>query len=299
METIGADSLRSFLSSGWSGGPVNNYQIRTDRGFDVATFKDLVGHVAQLAFYNPNFVLLYRGQNRNWHNRSEGGTQTVLKPTIFRARRKETPLSVAIPQRYSRLQRAEDLLVEKWLEAKLEGSERIERHRILRWAILQHYEVCDTPLLDVTQSLRVAASFASLGATNDLAYLYVLAVPQLTGAITASAEAGLQIVRLNGICPPSAARAHFQEGYLIGEYPEIQTPKERQKYEPFELDAGRRLVAKFRLRMDGFWNDPAFPKLSRNALFPKEEDKEKGLEAVIRKIRVELGPFQFRIFSAA
>ena len=40
-------------------------------------------------------------------------------------------------------------------------NDRLRRQRILRWSILQHYEICDTPLLDVTQSIRIAASFAS------------------------------------------------------------------------------------------------------------------------------------------
>jgi hypothetical protein len=52
--------------------------------------------------------------------------------------------------------------------------------------MLQHYEVCPTPLLDVTHSLRVAASFATEDATDNHAVLYVIAVPQISGAITAT-----------------------------------------------------------------------------------------------------------------
>ncbi len=40
---------------------------------------------------------------------------------------------------------------------------------MLRWAILQHYEVCRTPLLDVTQS--IAASFASM-VNGDERYVF-------------------------------------------------------------------------------------------------------------------------------
>jgi hypothetical protein len=80
------------------------------------------------------------------------------------------------------------------------------------WAILQHYEVCDTPLLDVTNSLRVAASFATNNPAAEGPVLYVLGVPSLSGSITASSEQGLQIIRLSSICPPEARRPYFQEG---------------------------------------------------------------------------------------
>ena len=72
---------------------------------------------------------------------------------------------------------------------------RLKRQRILRWSILQHYEICATPLLDVTHSLRIAASFASVSRSRR-AFIFVLGLPNLSGAITASAEAGLQVVHL-------------------------------------------------------------------------------------------------------
>jgi hypothetical protein len=49
--------------------------------------------------------------------------------------------------------------------------------------------------------------------------LYVIGVPNISGAISASAEAGLQVIRLSSVCPPSAIRPNVQEGYLVGEYP--------------------------------------------------------------------------------
>ena len=96
---------------------------------------------------------------------------------------------------------------------QLLGVDRMKRQQILRWAILQHYEVCPTPLLDVTHSLRIAASFASAHADNS-AYIFVVGVPNLSGAVTASAEASIQTIRLSSVCPPTAVRAHIQEGYL-------------------------------------------------------------------------------------
>ena len=137
----------------------------------------------------------------------------------------------------------------------------------MRWAILQHYEICPTPLLDITTSLRIAASFASHDHDGQ-AYLFVLGVPNLSGAITASAEAGLQIVRLSSVCPPKAIRPHLQEGYLLGEYPEMYDFDQKSHYKHFEIDFGRRLIAKFCFEPKRFWRDDAFPMVSKEALYP-------------------------------
>lgn len=287
MEILGQEAIQTFLSNGWSDSPVSHQEIRSDEGFHVPNFRALVGCIAKLSFYNPRHMLLFRGQGCEYFNRSEGRGLTVLKPSIFRVVHGQ-PLPLAMPQRYERLQEAERLLLSEWDQTGMEGYERITRNRIVRWAILQHYEICRTPLLDATHSLRVASSFASLDAKGKFAVLYVLAVPQLSGAITASADAGIQIVRLSGICPPLARRPHFQEGYLIGEYPEIPTINEKRYYEPVELDCCRRLLAKFRLELDGFWSDRDFPRLSREALFPDGEDQ--GLEDVADRLRRAIGP---------
>jgi hypothetical protein len=126
--------------------------------------------------------------------------------------------------------------------------------RILRWSILQHYEICATPLLDVTQSLRVAASFASERTTAE-AFIFVLGVPNLSGAVTANAETGIQIVRLTSVCPPNAKRPHVQEGYLLGEYPELSDYSQKRLYAHHEVDFGKRLVAKFRFDPKSFWKE--------------------------------------------
>ena len=152
------------------------------------------------------------------------------------------------------------------------GSDRIRRYRLIRWAILQHYEVCETPLLDVTTSIRIAASFASLGETPE-AFIYALGVPNLSGAITASAEASVTIVRLSSVCPPEAVRPHVQEGYLLGEYPEIGTWDQKRQYENYETDFGLRLIAKFRFNPRSFWNaDTNFPRVPHLALYPSKDD---------------------------
>lgn len=161
------------------------------------------------------------------------------------------------------------MLVEEYRNRGLLGRERLERQRILRWAILQHYEICPTPLLDVTQSLRIAASFASLANPAE-AFLFVLGIPHISGAITASAEAGLQVVRLASVCPPSAVRPHIQEGYLLGEYPDFSSAEQKLHYSHFEMDFARRLIAKFVFEPATFWEKSSnFPQVPRKALYPR------------------------------
>jgi hypothetical protein len=179
------------------------------------------------------------------------------------------------------------LLVEAWCEYKLPEQPRIERHRNLRWAVLQHYGICATPLLDVSQSLRVAASFALLDASGGQAYLYVLAVPQINGAITVNDEAQLQILRLSSVCPPTATRPHFQEGYLLGHYPELQSVDEKQRYPLYEVDFARRLLCKFHLvDLSQFWHS-GFSASPASALFP---DRHDSLVRIAEEITARLPP---------
>jgi hypothetical protein len=234
----------------------------------VRSFLELAKKAAELQFLNRDHVLLFRGQG-NDHRNIQGNT--TLKPTLFRPEGSGNPSSGTLIRRFELLTKAERELVTGYTAARLMGHQRLLRHRILRWSILQHYEVCATPLLDVTHSLRIAASFASLGSA-DSAFVYVLGVPNLSGAITASAEGGLQIVRLSSVCPPSAVRPHIQEGYLLGEYPEMAGYEQKANYFHYEIDFGRRLVAKFRFRPSSFWTSGTFPQVTKKALYPRPSD---------------------------
>jgi hypothetical protein len=179
-----------------------------------------------------------------------------------------TATESTIERRFRKLVAAEHALVAEYRRQALLGRERLERQRILRWAILQHYEICKTPLLDVTQSLRIAASFASHNAGQQ-AYLLVLGIPHVSGAVTASAEAGLQVVCLASACPPTAVRPHIQEAYLLGEYPDFSSAEQKLFYSHAEMDFGRRLIAKFCFEPDRFWDKGGnFPRIGENALYP-------------------------------
>jgi FRG domain len=267
METIGDNEVWSLFDRSTHAKVVKNSVVRHGSGHLVKSFMELATKVAELQFRNRNYVLLFRGQRADYLN-SAGNT--TIKPTLFRPIESGVPSANSLIRRFEKLKQAESELVRRYTQADLLGIERLQRHRILKWSILQHYEICKTPLLDVTHSLRIAASFASTKLSEE-AFVFVLGVPNLSGAITASAEAGLQIIRLSSVCPPSAVRPHIQEGYLLGEYPEMSAYKQKELYYHYEIDFGRRLVAKFRFRPRTFWRDDIFPKIDEEALYPSAD----------------------------
>ena len=233
MERVGSTKLWSFLDGSVAATETTNGKVRTDAGREVQSYLELAARVAELQYRNRNHVLFFRGQLQDW--KSAKGF-TTLEPTIFRPQAGKSKLSSSeIQSRYDKLLKAEELLSEGFSFLKKLGRQRVARERLLRWSIFQHYEVCATPLLDVTHSLR----------------------------ITANAEGGLQVIRLASVCPPAAIRPHIQEGYLLGEYPEMIGITQQKHYKPYEMDFGRRVIAKFRFNPASFWRGRNFPQISK------------------------------------
>jgi hypothetical protein len=271
MEEVGTAKVFSFFDGAKKVRQAANSEIRAGDGHPVSSYFELAKKVAELQFYNQEHVLFFRGQSTDFKNSARN---TTLKPSALRSDPKSPltpPNQTDLRSRFEELKHYEHRLVELLEFNETLGRQRVARHRILRWSILQHYEKCDTPLLDVSQSIRIAASFASMG-KGQTAFVYVLAVPNVSGVISASAEAGLQTVKLAGICPPNAVRPYIQEGYLLGEYPEMPDFDQKQHYRHYEIDFGRRLIAKFRLDLHSFWADPDFPMVTRAALYPNARD---------------------------
>jgi hypothetical protein len=246
-------------------------EVRRGPGYPIANYRQLIEKVAILSFNNPEFVLFYRDQKQDYRNYID---LSLLYPSLFRGgdelNREE------LSTRFDILEKAGEILRET-PDYVLEGingygaAKRIKTYRILRWAVLQHYDVCPTPLLDVTHSLHVASSFAYYENTDGEAFIYVLGLPQISGSVTASSEHGIQIIRLLSICPPKALRPYYQEGYLIGEYPTIGY-REKLEYEREEVDFGRRLICKFRLVKKGRFWDKDFRVIPRSYLFPENDE---------------------------
>ncbi|ARO22870.1 FRG domain-containing protein [Rhizobium sp. S9] len=268
METIAEESLYSYADNRQMR-KMRCLSIRRSKGCFVDSYIDLATKIASLQFKNPNYVMLFRGQKADYRRPNRDHDISTLKPTIFRG--VPSPSEKTLTRRFEKLRRAETLLITAYEQSGFPDLERLQRHRILRWSILQHYEVCDTPLLDVTHSLRIAASFASANADGE-AFVFALGVPNVSGAITASAEAGLQVIRLSSVCPPAAVRPHIQEGYLLGEYPEMAEMGQKELYPHYEIDFARRVAAKFRFDPRSFWENSDFPQVGQLALYPNTND---------------------------
>ena len=270
MERIGNTSLHSFFDGSVGIVEAKNQPIRKGPGHHVGSYLELAKKVAEIQFMNRDHVLLFRGQPKDYKSNTKGAS--LLKATLFRLEGKNLPNDHVLKERFEVLRLAEKGLLQGYSEAGLQGIGRVRRHRIIRWAILQHYDVCRTPLFDVSQSLRVAASFAMLDNETEEAFVFAFGVPNLSGAITASSESGLQIVRLSSACPPEAVRPHLQEGYLLSEYPEVSEFEDENTYDYHELDFGRRLIAKFKFNPYDFRDGGRFVPLDKMDLFPSAPD---------------------------
>lgn len=254
-------------------------EVSASRGFDVATFPDLVETVAAIGYANRRHNLFFRGQDADYTLPSRGKYSRIASalPSIFRpAKGKKILSSDLLEDRFVALDGLSDQVAATYSRSELFGGwKRIGRYEELRWALLQHYQVCDTPLIDVTQSLRVAASFATASNRGKYAYLHVYGLPHINGSISYHVDDSLVVIKLQSICPPAAKRAHYQEGFLVGHFPET---RERTK----DVNLAYRMVAKLRLRKDGFWNETAFPAIPWSSLMP-EVDALKGYFADVKE----------------
>ena len=248
-----------------SGTKYTNQQIRESSPLKINKFIDLVKFIAELANENPDYSLFFRGQGKD-HTLASSGASTFY-PTIFR---KEGTLSKEeLAKRFDILNKCTDEFRKIYEAINKERFRKYNKFPELVWAVLQHYNVCDTPLIDVTQSYRVAASFA-YHTKHKQAFIFVFAVPYPSGTISFSAEEEMLMIKLQNSCPPEALRPHFQEGYLLGNFPSRIDKKHAQ------LDFGKRLIAKIEIPR----NKREFrinPKLD---LYPKNDETEKRCIAI-------------------
>ena len=247
--------------------------------FPITTFRALVEHVARLAYLNRDELLFFRGQNKDYQSKAGG---TTLYPAIYRE--DSLPLR-ELRHRFEMLEQAGRLMAEKFKTEGIEGYRELKQKRYIQWSILQHYEVLPTPLLDLTQSLRVACSFAQLSSTESLCFVYVLGLPYVTNRISIHSEHDIVNVRLLSICPPDALRPYFQEGYLAGTA-DVTTDFESKT----ELDFRNRLIAKFEIpRGKRFWGS-GFDQIPVTALYPSGDKILELCNELKAELRHELRP---------
>lgn len=253
---------------------IGNQSVSKAKAFPVSNFRSLMQHVAKLAFLNKDYLLFFRGQSRDFKNKAGAST---FYPSIYRGDRVSKS---ELELRFEILKSISKRLCIALEENSIEGYRDVRRRRYIQWSILQHYEVCPTPLLDLTHSLRVACSFAFEAADKGNSYVSVFGLPYVTNRISINSEHDIVIIRLLSICPPDALRPYFQEGYLAGT-DEITSDYDSKD----ELDFNNRLIAKFLIRRhSNFWGKGfgAIPKL---ALFPAGD----RIERICRRIKDEIG----------
>lgn len=269
MRQLGKANIYSYYNDDQrEASDADQNDVRRGAGHMVADYAELLAKLAEIHYLNPDYVIMLRGQGRDYRH---GRGHSFLKPSIFRSGNGRYPGQDELKERFARLKAAETILARRLPQGAIaDPLQRVARHRIIRWAILQHYEVTPTPLLDVTTSVRIAASFAGNGEHGE-AYLFAIAVPNISSAITSNADAGIQAIRLSSICPPSASRPHFQEGYLLGQYPEIDTFDQKGNFGYEETDFGHRLISKFRFCPRAFWSEDLFPRINEQFLYPDEQ----------------------------
>ncbi len=261
MRNFGNTKLWCHLSLD-TGEKFTNKDIREKPPVKINNFRELVQSVAKIANHNPDYSLFYRGQSKDY--KLSSGSSSFY-PTIFRIKDKSLTVK-ELAERYKTLSTCSEKLILRLEKLEIDNISKLKKFPELSWSILQHYEVCGTPLIDLTHSLRVAASFA-LNDAKEKAYIFIFAFPYPNGTISYSTEEELLNVRLLSACPSEALRPHFQEGYLIGSFPSITNKKQ-----PF-LDFGRRLVAKIEIPKKGFWGKD-FHAIPKNALYPPDDEVE-------------------------
>ena len=264
---------------------VDENNIAKGEGYPIKTFRELVEITAALAYLNKDYLLFYRGQSTDHKSKSE---KSSFYPSIYRG---DYLPKREIEHRFDILSEASHKLIDALGKEKISGAPELRRKKYIQWSILQHYEVCGTPLLDFTQSLRVACSFAQQNNESSEAYIYVFGMPYITNRISINSEHDLVNVRLLSICPPEALRPYFQEGYLTA------TSDVDYEYDSkTELDFNRRLIAKFRIPNNKrFWGKD-FSSIPQSALYPHNDKFEKICNEIKLDVKRELKPGQIGEF---
>jgi len=243
-------------------------KVRASGGYTVRSFRALVSLVAELGYRNRRYNLLFRGQQQDYLDRNG---RSAIYPSIFRPKPGQKHLrKTAIAERFDALTKAIALL-RKEKSALGAGWPGLYLLREYQMALLQHYGVRKTPLTDATHSLRVATSFALPDRTATEGFVLVLGMPHPSGSISHFVDDDIVLVKLQNVCPPSALRPHYQEGYLLGRL-SLTCSKERGD------NAAYRLIAKYHLKNEdgSFWDDDFRP-IPPTALYPADDPFEQKM----------------------
>ncbi|VVB88455.1 FRG domain protein [uncultured archaeon] len=250
-------------------------RLRMDKGFEVETFRDLVRCVAELGYLNPQFNILFRGQDIDYRNKKYG---SIIYPSIFRTGEKLQEVRFnQLDENYKKLKRNSKIISLK--KQNISSRVSILSYPEFYYALLQHYEKNKTPLIDLTQSLRVAATFALRESeeSDTSGYVFVFGMPYPHGSISHFIDQDMVLVKLQNVCPPNALRPHYQEGYLAGNFPFNSNLRAGD-------NLARRLIGKYKLiNFDGSFWDREFKPIPEEVLFPEDDPFHEKLNKILDK----------------
>lgn len=238
---------------------------------EVSHYSDLVRLVAELSSVNGVYDLYYRGQTKDYQV-EEKKSRSKLQPTLWRDSNFTRKNIEVLNYAAMRLRSVARDCYGCHLLSKNELRE-LENDPLACWALLQHYDICPTPLLDITKSLQVACSFALYESQEEFGYVYVLAFPYLTQKITINWPSNVAIMRLQSIAPIIASRPIFQDGYLAtcGDWWRLLQPENYPFKRSWNFDFYKRLLCKFKIRNSpDFWDLDSVKSLETD-LFPDND----------------------------
>jgi len=259
----------------------SNENILKSKPLRVNTYQELVESVAQIAFYNQDYILFFRGQEEDFKDKNG---QTTIFPSIYRSDNSElgTPTQRLenITKKFETLKEYSDTLknLAKQGKDRFAGSSKLIKYEELRWAILQHYEIVDTPVLDLTHSLHVASSFALEKVSKEnFGVIQVLGMPTISPTTSYFSNEELALIRLLAFAPPKASRLFMQEAYSVSPFPFSDIIRTVNKG---RFDFSRRVIAKFEVpNRDDFWGKGIY-KMDKEFLFPEDDAFEKFISSV-------------------
>jgi len=298
----GINDYFTFLSTSTEKGTIIDQESSVrpvnDPGYSIKSYPQLLNCIAAIKYQNPSFDIFFRGQNKDYPT-NDNGLTSGLYPSIFRNAFNRpsgalTPPKI-VQRRYEILNKAENILIDELSNPDLKfNAQMFKRFPILRWSILQHYEICDTPLLDVAPVLDIALTFGS-GQDQDSAYLYGIALPRHTQIVSNSVLTETQSINLAQICPPNFLRPHYQNGFLIGNYPSVMNyeVKIRGTY-----NFSNRLLVKFKIENIGELTRTGFNKLLTELIMPDEQDQLIPIvKSIAEQIKADRDELQENIYN--
>lgn len=250
----------------------DNRQVAADKGYIINNYRELFDAVSRISYENPKFHLLFRGQDSDPRVIKKGryGRRSSIYPSIYRMDEGKRFTRIVRKNRFEEMRNKCQSMI---INYPFTGITRIKKFEEIQWAIIQHYQISRTPLIDMTDSLQVASTFATRNNKNEFGYVFVFGIPYSNGSISYHVDDGIVVVRLASACPPDALRAHYQHAYFVGSFPHDE---ERR----ISKNAANLMIAKFRIRKPRFWNR-TFQRIPESILFPKQDNMDSYLNSEI------------------